>query len=327
MTSTKFSLVGRQISSRLMKQTRAACIGSFSTKTNRLNDPSTFVQGLTSDDVEKDAALKEYFAVNFPEYGTGSSADTDSASKESSSVKSSALDDEKEEIEYPLNIRPLSAYKRTEVGSQPCYRLREHSQLIPGIIYGSDPTKSILSNVPSTKIIVTTPWELIQREMDLFTYHNFESRVYDLTLYEDDDDDVGEVHRVVPADVQFHPIQHKIYCCNYLRYHPGRPIKIPIVYANEEESAALKRGGFVVPQNRHISCIVEDGAPIPEAVEMDCTGLVLKEVVRMDRLIFPEGVTASKKVNKEKFLVGSIFGRRADEVDEDDADNEEEEKA
>jgi len=174
-----------------------------------------------------------------------------------------------------------------------------------------------------------TPWEQIQREMDRFTYHNFESRVYDLTVYEEDDHDEeeGAVHRVVPANVQFHPIQNKIYCCNYLRYHAGKPIEIPIVYANEDESGAMKRGGFVVPQNRHISCLVEDGVPIPEAVEMDCTGLKLNEVIRMDRIIFPPGVKASKRVKPERFLVGTLFGRRADDDGEEAGEDSEEEES
>jgi hypothetical protein len=57
---------------------------------------------------------------------------------------------------------------------------------------------------------------------------------------------------------------------------------------------------------------VEDGVPIPEFIEMDSTGLRLKEVIRLDRLIFPEGVKASKRVKEEKFLVGTVFGRNAD---------------
>lgn len=298
-------------------------VGSFSTQASKLNDPSTFVHGVTVADLAKDPALAEYFAVNFPEYGTASTTDVDSTASSSTATADDAdVDADDISESSPLNIRQLSAYKRIVEGSQECYRLRKHQFLIPGLIYGSDPTQDprVLSNHPASRIKVMTPWEQIQREMDRFTYHNFESRVYDLTVYEDEDDEEGVVHRVAPANVQFHPFQNKIYCCNYLRYHAGKPINIPIVYVNEEESGAMKRGGFVVPQTRHISCLVEDGAPIPEAVEMDCTGLKLKEVIRMDRIIFPPGVTASKRVNPKKFLVGTLFGRRADAGKDDDAD-------
>jgi len=320
MTSRAVSILGKNAVSRLSnsRPNLRPFMGSFSTNVNSLNDPSTFVTGVTTDDIKNDPALAEYFAVNFPEYGkevqTPVSTETDADAE---------LEDE-DDFDSPLNIRLLSGYKRSEEGSQPCYRLRDHHQLVPGIIYGSDPTQNILSIHASSKILVKTPWEQIQREMDLFTYHNFESRVYDLTVFEDDDDEEGVVHRVTPANVQHHPVQQKIYCCNYLRYFPGRPVNIPIEYINEEESAALKRGGFVVPQSRHVSCIVEDGVPIPESIEMDSTGLRLKEVIRLDRLIFPEGVKASKRVKEDRFLVGTVFGRNADAGPEEEEEGVEE---
>ena len=312
MASRTAQIIGRRILPRIGRQRLQPSLGQFSTNVKGLNDPSTFVQGVTVSDLEKDPVLAEYFAVNFPEYGTedetGTSNDSQPLASEISSADAESEGVE-EELESPLNIRTMSSYKRAEEGSISCYRLRERDFLIPGLIYGSDPTQKIVSNDPSSKILVKTPLNEIQREMDRYTYHNFESRVYDLTVFEDEDDEEGVVHRIIPANVQHHPWQKKIYCCNFLRYFPGKPIKIPIVYINEEESGALKRDGFIVPQNRHVTCNVEDGVPIPEAVEMDCTGLKLKEVIRMDRLIFPDGVKPSKLVDEKKFLVGSVFGR------------------
>mmetsp|Transcript_14896 Transcript_14896/g.22322 ORF Transcript_14896/g.22322 Transcript_14896/m.22322 type:complete len:321 (-) Transcript_14896:33-995(-) len=319
MSSRVASILGKGLASRLNRPKNVRpFIASFSTNAKSLNDPSTFVTGVTVEDLEKDAALAQYFAANFPEYGTEVpiTTTTDTTNAHESQNADSALE-EVDDADSPLNIRLLAGYKRFEDGTQPCHRLRDHLQLIPGIIYGSDPTQNIVSIDSSSKILVKTPWEQIQREMDRFTYHNFESRVYDLTVFEDDDDEEGVQHRVTAANVQHHPFQKKIYCCNYLRYFPGRPIKIPIQYVNEEESGALKRGGFVVPQNRHVSCIVVDGVPIPEVIEMDCTGLRLKDVIRVDRLMFPEGVNPSKRVKKDRFLVGTVFGRRADAEEED----------
>jgi len=220
-----------------------------------------------------------------------------------------------------LNIRPLFGYTRdkvTEEGTRRCDTLRDQNLMIPGLLYGKDPTLSTASNV-----FVKTPWSEIQRELDLYRHNRFESRVYDLTVYDSehpDSDDEGTVYRVLPRDVQYHPVQHKLYCCNYLRYFPGRPVNIPIVYTNEEDSAALKRGGFIAPISRYVTCVVEDGVPIPEGIELDCTGIQLKDVLRMERIVFPEGVTLDKKVNREKFLVGTVFGRRSDMDDEDAAE-------
>mmetsp|Transcript_707 Transcript_707/g.1238 ORF Transcript_707/g.1238 Transcript_707/m.1238 type:complete len:328 (+) Transcript_707:131-1114(+) len=319
------SLLGRKALSYLGKSRSDASssnrlhLFSFSTQVN--DDPSTLVAGVTADDLEKKSAMANYFAANFPEYRSAgfSSSEISGISREDQSSDDDIDTHEDsqvgQKIESPLNIRYLSCYKRTEEGSRMCVRLREYYNLIPGVIYGSDSTQNILSIDPSSRILVKTPWEQIQREMDLFTYHNFESRVYNLTVYEDESDDEGVVHRVVPANVKHHPVLHKIYCCNFLRYFPGKPIKIPLVYINEEESGALKRGGFVVPLNRHVTCIVDEGVRIPDAIEVDCTNLNLKDVIRMDRLIFPDGVRAGKKQYKDRFLVGTVFGRRSDTAD------------
>lgn len=125
---------------------------------------------------------------------------------------------------------------------------------------------------------------------------------------------------VIPADLQMHPVSHSAYCLNYVRYHPGKPIKIPIRLINEEESPTLKRGGFLPLVNKFIEVIVEDGAPIPEYIALECTGLKQKEVVRRDRLIVPEGVTIHPRV-PEDYLMGTVFGvRGAGAVAEADAD-------
>lgn len=318
-----------------------------------MGDLNKYVQGLEEHHME-DPRVQEYLASNFPSvFGSGEGNDMDQIYIDeetlavtigvppSSSTSSSTSDDKGGTIEkdqshnenknkidimsrqcdLEKNIRPMISYKRdleTEEGSRQCQELRATTEMIPGILYGSDPTKDIKYNDPSSKILVKTPFRHIQRELNLYTYHNFESRVYDLTLFEDEDDMEGTVHRVLPTGVQYHPInQFKLYCCNFLRYHPGRPINIPIVYINEEESAALKRGGFIAPFNRHVSCIVQDGVKIPEAIEMDCTGIKLKDVLRRDRLLFPDGVEPSPKT-KESFLIGTVFGRRTDGGNSDD---------
>jgi large subunit ribosomal protein L25 len=278
----------------------------FSTKVELSQDPGKLVQGITAKDLENNSTLADYFNANCPTYGINTSQDEDLEQENSEGVM---------DLTPSNNIRSLHSYLREEEGSKKSVRLRQQD-MIPGILYGSDPTQNILSTDNNSRILVKTPLFQLQRELDRFTYHNFESRVYDLTLYSNEEDTEGTIHRVLPKNVQFHPVQNKLYCVNYLRYHPGRPIKIPIVYINEEESPAMKRGGFIAPVTRHIRCIVEDGVRIPDYIEMDCTGLKLKDVIRMDRIIFPEGVRVSKTVNKQKFLVGTVFGRRSEVGDE-----------
>lgn len=276
-------------------------------------NPSKFVAGVTSDEIAQNEEIANFFAANFSDDN-----DEGRGHEATAEVSESEFQDGSMAVEESdLNIRKLHCFLRDleeEEGSNRCRKLRA-KHMIPGILYGGDPTQGILSKDPSSKTLIKTPWKLLHREMDLF-HRSVESLVYDLTLFEHEDDEEGTVHRVIPSDIQRHPVKNAIFCANYLRYFPGRPINIPIVYINEEESPVLKRGGFIAPVSRYVNCIIEDGIPIPTKLELECTGLRKKDVVRMDRIIFPEGVKPSKRVNIENFLVGTVFGSRG--VQEDD---------
>jgi large subunit ribosomal protein L25 len=274
-----------------------------------LLEPWKFVEGLTVEDVQKNETIAAFLRANFE--GEDERPPPELAKK--------ADEDElvEEDPASLLNIRKISCFRRhtvDEEGSRRCQTIRDNLE-IPGLVYGGDPFKGIHSQDESSKIFVKTVWKVLQRELDIY-HRAFESRVYDLTVFEDATDTEGTVHRVVPTDVQRHPIQNKLFCVNYLRYHPLRALKIPIVYVNEEESPAIKRGGFIAPVNRYVSCMVEDGVPIPEKLELECTGLQLREVVRLDRIIFPAGVQISKVVKPDRFVIGTVFGRRADASDD-----------
>mmetsp|Transcript_640 Transcript_640/g.1010 ORF Transcript_640/g.1010 Transcript_640/m.1010 type:complete len:318 (-) Transcript_640:2803-3756(-) len=297
---------------------RTSKVRLSSVNVNPLDDPGRFVEGITKEDLEKDPELASFITANFSEIA----ADGETVE---SNAGEAAYEDTKGEKEKSndLNMRKIHCYLRDPVkeeGSRRCETLRETRREIPGLLYGGDPTLGIKSKDHSSKIYVKTPWSILQRETDLY-HRSFQSRVYDLTVYEDETEEESTVHRVIPSDLQWHPIKNKLFCANYLRYHAGRPIKIPIKYINEEESPAMKRGGFIAPVNRYVSCLVEDGVPIPDFLELECTGLELKNVARMDRIIIPDGVRVSKHVKQDSFIVGTVFGERAGKEESTTADS------
>jgi hypothetical protein len=301
---------------------------------SKFGDVSKLVSGLTQEDVEANPQIAEFLQANFD--NNSDSLDDgfvipDEILKEFGVAQSDFPVNRGSEKEYgapkldrglgiesqqALNIRTLHTYLRQEEGSNACRKLR-YDKMIPGMLFGSDSTNGILSNTKESKTMLKTPWPELQRELDRF-HRRFESRVYDLTVYEDESDTEGTIHRVVPRSVQRHPVLGSIYCANFLRYFPGRPLKIPIVYINTEESPALKRDGFIIPINKHVECFVEDGVAIPDAIELECTGVVLKEVLRMDRLIFPDGVRPTDRVDPKTFVVGPVFGGRGAGDEDDD---------
>jgi ribosomal protein L25 (general stress protein Ctc) len=293
-------------------------------------DPSRLVDGATKHQLHDNPALEEYIRANFPDAFVENSEESEvnhviNYKRETGMPRSSEGLKTSLESEYtfPLNIRPLRTVLRDptmEEGTRSCRRLRKEEGVIPGLIYGSDPNLGLFSYQPESKILVKTPSSVLQTELDRFGHH-VESRVYDLTLY-DESNNVLSVHRVVPRDLQRHPVHASVlYCVNFCRYHPGRPIEIPITYLNEEESPALKRDGFILPIKRFIECFVEDGAPIPEKLELECTGLRYKDVVRKDRIVLPDGVRFSDRVVKrgDELIIGVVFGKGRGLMDDTEA--------
>ncbi|KAL7540938.1 hypothetical protein ACHAWF_006821 [Thalassiosira exigua] len=177
-----------------------------------LAQPHHHVAGATSEQVEASQAMKDYYAANFggdwrdrPDVIVAGELEDD-APRLGDDDEEDEEEEEEEEEENPSvirlpeeltkrNIRPLVAYLRAphEEGSRACRKLRYPGDdnkskfpLVPGILHGSDPTKGTLSQDPSSRILVKTPWFEVQRELD--RYHrgitgSFESRVYALTVF------------------------------------------------------------------------------------------------------------------------------------------------
>ena len=291
-------------------------------------DPQTLMQGLTQEKLDQDPVLLDFMQSNFPDAFVYDEEQEDPVYDQLRFLGYSldppnSYEGKKTKAEklafkgYPRNIRPLTTYLRDrlrEEGSHNSIKMRNQHRLIPGLVYGSDPTQNILSSDRKDhEISVKTPWGFLESELMKYGW-NFESRVYQLTIKEHRDAEGGTVHLVTPKDVNRHPIRETIYCCNFLRYHPGRTLQIPYKFINTENSPALKRDGFVVPITRKVEVLVEDGADIPEFIAVECTGVKYREVLQTDRLILPDGVRLSDRVIKrdltrhQKWIIGVIFG-------------------
>mmetsp|Transcript_19856 Transcript_19856/g.24330 ORF Transcript_19856/g.24330 Transcript_19856/m.24330 type:complete len:367 (-) Transcript_19856:253-1353(-) len=270
-----------------------------------LENPGLRVQGVTHEDILTNPKIAAFYAANFPPEDDEPYYEDYIEEEDPNFV----MDDARK-----YNIREMSCFEREDRhrGTHASNWLRETQGLIPGIVYGRDDARGITGASKDSRLI-STPFNQFQRERDLYCIY-FKCRVYNLTTLTANLEDGGEivdVQRVVPVELQMHPIVNKVYSCNFLRYYPGKPIPIPIVEINQEESLTMKRGGFIAPINRTIRCVVEEGVAIPEGLELDCTGLMNGDVVRADRLIFPEGVKVAEDVDVRTFLHGSVYGRRS----------------
>ena len=116
-------------------------------------------------------------------------------------------------------------------------------------------------------------------------------------------------HKVDLDPVSDHPIHIDFLDCEKEKTIRAQP---RIVFTNLDKSPGIKKGGFLHTVLRKTTVICENGAAIPERLEIDASTLHLGYKIRAERLSLPEGVKLAKKDN---FLIASLIGRGKSEED------------
>ena len=141
----------------------------------------------------------------------------------------------------------------------------------------------------------------------------------------------GKKLRTLPKDVAFHPVTDRPLHADFLRLSKDSTVNVnvPVVFANEEDSPGLKRGG-VLNVVRHELELICDGNRIPEEISIDVTGLDIGDSIHISSVTLPEGSTSS--ITDRDFTIATIIapsGLRSEEGDnaktEGDAEGEAEE--
>jgi large subunit ribosomal protein L25 len=123
----------------------------------------------------------------------------------------------------------------------------------------------------------------------------------------------GERQTVIPRDVQFHPVtEHPLHIDLYrVDEKSVIDVQVPLHFVNQEASPGLKRGGVLnVP--RHMIELRVPASRIPERVDVDLTGLEIGQVLHVEDITLPEGVTTKLRRN---FAIASLSGRMAEEAE------------
>ena len=141
----------------------------------------------------------------------------------------------------------------------------------------------------------------------------------------------GKKLRTLPKDVAFHPVTDRPLHADFLRLSKDSTVNVnvPVIFANEEASPGLKRGG-VLNIVRHELELICDGNRIPEAISIDVTGLDIGDSIHISSVTLPEGSVSA--ITDRDFTIASIIapsGLRSEEGDnaktEGDAEGEAEE--
>jgi len=123
--------------------------------------------------------------------------------------------------------------------------------------------------------------QVLAREVDK---GGFENRLVDLDVG-------GKKVRVLPRDVQIHPVTDVPIHVDFMRLAAGAEVRVNVrvVFINEEDCPGIKRGGLVNVVRHTIEMVCRVDA-IPESVECDLTDLEIGDSVHISAIQLPEGV-------------------------------------
>jgi len=168
------------------------------------------------------------------------------------------------------DISIIPAKPRTGSGKGPARATRRAGR-VPAVVYGAKKDPNLISLDP-------------QDLMRALRAGSFMATIFDVDIE-------GKSERVLPRDVQFHPVSDQPLHVDFLRVASTTTVtvNIPVAFLNEEESPGLKRGGLlnVVRHDIEANCRAD---AIPHHIEVDLTGLEIGDSVHISMITLPEGV-------------------------------------
>lgn len=193
----------------------------------------------------------------------------------------------------------ISAEMRDRAGKGAARAARRAGR-VPAVIYGDkkDPM-----------MITLEPRELRKQ---LHT-GNFFATVYSVEIAG------GDKVRVLPRDVQFHPVRDETMHVDFLRVSKSTRTKVMVQchFINEDECLGLTRGGMlnVVRHEVEVVCGVDD---IPDQFEIDLAGLDIGDSIHASVLKLAEGVELT--ISDRDFTIATIAAPTLKTEAEEDAE-------
>ena len=136
----------------------------------------------------------------------------------------------------------------------------------------------------------------------------------------------GKSVRVLPKDVAFHPVTDRPLHVDFFRLSKDSKVEVlvPVVFANEEESPGLKKGG-VLNVVRHELELICDADKIPSEISIDVAGLDVGDSIHISSVTLPEG--SESAITDRDFTIATLVApsalRRSDAEAADAAEGEE----
>ena len=202
------------------------------------------------------------------------------------------------------DITVLASAARERVGKGSAREARRQGQ-IPAVIYGD-------KKAPAS---ITIEQKVLVRYLETGSFFN--------TLFDIELD--GKLNRVLPRDVQLHPVTDIPEHIDFLRVTSTTRIsvEVPVEFLNEDDSPGLKTGGVlnVVRYNVEVSCTPD---LIPTSLILDLAGTEIGDSLHISAVNLPEGVTPT--ITDRDFTIATIAAptvvKEEETVSDDEADTE-----
>ncbi|NKB56181.1 MAG: 50S ribosomal protein L25/general stress protein Ctc [Alphaproteobacteria bacterium] len=201
------------------------------------------------------------------------------------------------------DISILEAEPRERAGKGAA-RAERRAGRVPCVIYGAKKDPRSISIDP------------------LVLVKNLSAGVFFSTVYEVQINGSGDKERVLPRDVQLHPVTDVPQHVDFLRVTSATKVtvEVPCRFLNEEESEGLKRGGVlnVVRYAIEVNCAVDT---IPQEIDVDLTGLDIGDSVHFSHVSLPDGVEPT--ISDRDFTIATIAAPTIVEEETEDEEGEE----
>jgi large subunit ribosomal protein L25 len=165
----------------------------------------------------------------------------------------------------------LKAASRGDLGKGAMRRLRKTGQ-VPGVVYGANREPSMI--------------QLRHDEL----MHDLENDAFYSHILNLDVD--GKAERVVLKDLQRHPAKDVLMHVDFLRVSEDQPVtmRVPLHFVGAEKSVGIKMGGSVsvITNDVVVKCLPKD---LPDAIEVDLSGMRMGRTIHLSGLQLPEGVS------------------------------------
>lgn len=157
--------------------------------------------------------------------------------------------------------------------------------MVPGIIYGK--------NTEASKIAFED--KILQK---LMHSGGFYSNIIDLDIE-------GKKEKVLPKQLQYHPVTDKLIHFDFLRVQDDTKVtvEVEVIFHNKETCPGLKKGGVLNLVRRlvELNC---NANKIPEKLEFDLITSEIGDAIKISNINLPEGVVPT--IKDRDFVIATL---------------------